>query len=415
MSSIMKGIIREKSRVNNEPLDEISGETLGRYLIKSRSQRDQDRRKVINKTATPDEQKRLKKREQGASNAINKLLGMSKVPAKQPDNILYSARQAAIFKNLGDGYYLGNDSYKDDDGFTKEGYSVYYKEGEDQYRTVSSVSMSPYDNPPGHVENEIKKIIQKDKNRLKENKRIIGHDATDPDIAVKGGAGSYKLSTLKKKALGEIKAILADIQAGNFKKSAYNVNQLKNTLETIAEAEEEMEKSYFNEGVERTPHWDYLGFDVRSDILWPEKIFENIQQGPEFNAWFNQYKESIPKFKKNQNCILAMVVYTGDTIFIKYGNAVYVTEDDDYYILRNKTGIHEYSKKNQIIFPDLKALEKFKVSLKLKFDIEIKDDREEVKESRGTCWKGYEQIGMKEKNGKKVPNCVPKKKEALFR
>lgn len=26
------------------------------------------------------------------------------------------------------------------------------------------------------------------------------------------------------------------------------------------------------------------------------------------------------------------------------------------------------------------------------------------------CWKGYEQEGMKEKSGKKVPNCVPEKK-----
>jgi hypothetical protein len=25
------------------------------------------------------------------------------------------------------------------------------------------------------------------------------------------------------------------------------------------------------------------------------------------------------------------------------------------------------------------------------------------------CWKGYEQIGMKEKDGRQVPNCVPKK------
>jgi hypothetical protein len=24
-----------------------------------------------------------------------------------------------------------------------------------------------------------------------------------------------------------------------------------------------------------------------------------------------------------------------------------------------------------------------------------------------TCWKGYEAIGMKNKNGRKVPNCVP--------
>jgi hypothetical protein len=24
------------------------------------------------------------------------------------------------------------------------------------------------------------------------------------------------------------------------------------------------------------------------------------------------------------------------------------------------------------------------------------------------CWKGYEMVGTKNKNGKKVPNCVPK-------
>lgn len=29
---------------------------------------------------------------------------------------------------------------------------------------------------------------------------------------------------------------------------------------------------------------------------------------------------------------------------------------------------------------------------------------------KNPCWKGYEPIGMKTKNGKKVPNCVPKKK-----
>ncbi len=27
------------------------------------------------------------------------------------------------------------------------------------------------------------------------------------------------------------------------------------------------------------------------------------------------------------------------------------------------------------------------------------------------CWKGYEQAGMKEKNNKKVPNCIPEKKK----
>ena len=32
------------------------------------------------------------------------------------------------------------------------------------------------------------------------------------------------------------------------------------------------------------------------------------------------------------------------------------------------------------------------------------------KKIKNPCWKGYEAIGMKSKNGKKVPNCVPKKK-----
>ena len=82
---------------------------------------------------------------------------------------LYSARQAEIFKDLGDGYYLGDDSYDDDDGFSKEGYSVYYQEGDDQFRQVGTVSMSPYKNPPGHVENEIRKLIVSDRNNLSES------------------------------------------------------------------------------------------------------------------------------------------------------------------------------------------------------------------------------------------------------
>ena len=31
-----------------------------------------------------------------------------------------------------------------------------------------------------------------------------------------------------------------------------------------------------------------------------------------------------------------------------------------------------------------------------------------VGEENDPCWKGYKQIGMKQKGKKKVPNCVPK-------
>lgn len=32
------------------------------------------------------------------------------------------------------------------------------------------------------------------------------------------------------------------------------------------------------------------------------------------------------------------------------------------------------------------------------------------KKVKDPCWDGYEKIGMKTKEGKKVPNCVPEKK-----
>jgi len=35
---------------------------------------------------------------------------------------------------------------------------------------------------------------------------------------------------------------------------------------------------------------------------------------------------------------------------------------------------------------------------------EMKEDIDEA------CWKGYTQLGMKMKNGKQVPNCIPSKK-----
>ena len=49
--------------------------------------------------------------------------------------------------------------------------------------------------------------------------------------------------------------------------------------------------------------------------------------------------------------------------------------------------------------------------------ISFKDYLIEVKEPTGSlkdaCWKGYTAVGMKMKNGKKVPNCVPVKEQTV--
>ena len=37
----------------------------------------------------------------------------------------------------------------------------------------------------------------------------------------------------------------------------------------------------------------------------------------------------------------------------------------------------------------------------------FKESVECIDEDKGPCWKGYKQLGMKKKDGKEVPNCVP--------
>ena len=37
----------------------------------------------------------------------------------------------------------------------------------------------------------------------------------------------------------------------------------------------------------------------------------------------------------------------------------------------------------------------------------IRQEIQQLKEDGDPCWKGYKQIGMKKKDGKEVPNCVP--------
>lgn len=48
-----------------------------------------------------------------------------------------------------------------------------------------------------------------------------------------------------------------------------------------------------------------------------------------------------------------------------------------------------------------------------KEDTQLELDEGENKQMKGKdpCWKGYQMVGMKDKNGKKVPNCVPEEKE----
>jgi len=45
-------------------------------------------------------------------------------------------------------------------------------------------------------------------------------------------------------------------------------------------------------------------------------------------------------------------------------------------------------------------------------DMKTSKSKSKATNKKDPCWKGYEQLGMKMKNGKKVPDCVPIKKKS---
>lgn len=43
----------------------------------------------------------------------------------------------------------------------------------------------------------------------------------------------------------------------------------------------------------------------------------------------------------------------------------------------------------------------------------LKSMQRDLREDEDPCWEDYEMVGMKTKNGKRVPNCVPKKESKV--
>jgi len=69
------------------------------------------------------------------------------------------------------------------------------------------------------------------------------------------------------------------------------------------------------------------------------------------------------------------------------------------------------------IIVDGKSIKKDGKVVEMKFhpkDYYKQNEETDMKESRGTCWVGYQQKGMKDKNGKMVPNCVKEVYEIYY-
>ena len=82
------------------------------------------------------------------------------------------------------------------------------------------------------------------------------------------------------------------------------------------------------------------------------------------------------------------------------------------YMNKIKSSVLKYTAKNE--GQDALARKNPKVAKNMGVT-ELQDGTPLTKKKKGkglksACWKGYEAIGMKKKGGRKVPNCVPKKK-----
>ena len=69
------------------------------------------------------------------------------------------------------------------------------------------------------------------------------------------------------------------------------------------------------------------------------------------------------------------------------------------------------------VLVDGKSIKKDAKVVEMKFHFKDYYDKVEentMEEARGSCWVGYKQIGMKDKGGKKVPNCVKEEVELYY-
>ncbi len=126
------------------------------------------------------------------------LLESAKKALDESKDMRFNNYQIDIVKELVDGYVLVDDSYQDDEGFYKTGYSVYFEKEPNSYRRVGSTKISPYRHTPGELTQEVKRLIAKDVEERKVNEEKSSNTmwvATDVD---KDGDPEMSLAKVKK-------------------------------------------------------------------------------------------------------------------------------------------------------------------------------------------------------------------------
>ena len=169
--------------------------------------------------------------------------------------------------------------------------------------------------------------------------------------------------------------------------------------------------------------WLWLKHNV--DLLTPYQVkYFNRKKGT--SAWErkgsgemadikeNKFKQKLTKLANE----LFDVVSEYDNIpeVEKFLNSMYTTEtvpQEKRYLMETKKMLPKV--KSSILKDSQLTIKKLEQKFK-EFENEAKTFLREntMKEARGSCWVGYKQVGMKDKGGRKVPNCVKEVTEIFY-
>jgi hypothetical protein len=128
----------------------------------------------------------------------------------------------------------------------------------------------------------------------------------------------------------------------------------------------------------------------------------------------NKFKQKINKLGNELFDIISE--YDNIPVVVKFMDSMYTTTvapQDKTYLMETKKMLPKV--KSSILKDSQLTIKKLEQKFK-EFETEAKTFLKEnqMKEARGTCWVGFKQVGMKDKGGRKVPNCVKETTEIFY-
>lgn len=305
----------------------------------------------------------------------------------------YSSRMANIIDEIGGGYFLGDDSYDDDEGFVKEGYAVYYQEGPDEYRFVGHVNVTPYRPKKEDIEREVSKLIANDRMNISEEKSGIEQAQDDPEIRSILSYAKQHYPEEPDLQSAFVKFVLRSLKHSkeDDERQDVEIDYVQGKLKSLSRDIENLAKSSPNQVTESAFDWSEYRFvedmDARIDIVaayFTSKMNLTESNDPDMADYFTSLASMSDNVAINKKCILVPLVLVNNKVSqTQFPEVVKLLKiDNGIYTVKRPSGVVDtYPKKNDrgnisfitVVFNKLASYNKFRTAIMLKFESPLPD------------------------------------------